>query len=782
VNTNRSLRWVASALAVWSFTALVATRQLTWIPVILVYALYAAWFLRGDVFHRVSPLAWRLINVFVALVALLAAKYDLGNTLVYGTTYLAFQKLVTARTARDHIYLFWISTFQVVLAAVISEELSFLVVLLGFLVLVIVAMTLLTLERGRLEVEQSNGKVTGVGWPVFDFMEHPASGARPPAPAVSDSILTYDFLWRTTAACLIVILVSTFFFITIPRFAVRRFFWRLRPFDSEFSTGFSGQVTLGGMSEIFHNRTIVMRVRVNQQTRSQPIPRALRMRGLALGFFDGRGWQPLQRLGVFEQVMPRAPALFSVPFNFDSRRSVWFDIEQDLRQTNWLFGPPFVAELIVDRPTGLHYHPEPHAFEVVNTASGWLSYHVQSYLESPDEDIVPAAAVQANPRGRVLPRLMGPYTPYTQLRGSPIPPDLSSSATLQQLGWAMTTKALKIYTALPEGLARKERIQALAEDLTRATSTPLERVNRLNRFFREQFRYALVTGETAPGEYLARFLLDRREGHCETFATAMAVLCRMLGIPSRVVSGFYSSEYNRYGKFFYVRQSHAHAWVEVWLDGYGWLTVDPTPPSALSGDTGRLAALLAVVSDYWDSWTVLWRRYIVEYNLLDQLQLLGRLRNRVHLPGLSLSQHHSLSLWHSFQEWIAQAQRAGRARGYPFHTLSLAGLIVVWVVYRRQQRRNGRQPKNRRAAACPVDFYGEILAALSGAGWQRRPDETPAEFARAVGARQPELTALLPITDTYYRVRFNGGSLQPDERASVTTLLSTISKSHSRRR
>jgi len=780
VTTSRSLRWVSTALALWSFTAVVATRQLTWIPVILVYALYAVWLLRGGAFRRIGNVAWRLVNVAVALVALAAARYDLGNTLVYGTTYLAFQKLATAKTVRDHIYLFWVSTFQVVLAAVISEELGFLVVLLGFLVLVIIAMTLLTLERGRLDVERSNGKVTGIGRPVFDLAEHPANGEIPPAPAAADSILTYDFLWRMTAACLIVIVVSTFFFIAIPRFAVRRFFWRLRPFDSEFSTGFSEQVTLGGMSEIFHNRTIVMRVRVNPQTRSQPIPRALRMRGIALDYFDGRGWPLARSHAMFEQIMPRTVATFIVPFNRDPRRSISLDIEQDLRQTKWLFAPPFLAEMRVERPTGLHFHAEPYAFEVDDVTNEWLSYHVHSYLESTDEEAMPdAAAVQASARGRVPPRVTGPYS---RSRGSPIPSDLPTSVTLLDLGWAMPAKALKAYTALPDSLAQKERIKALAEDLTRGTSTVLERVNRLNRFFREQFHYALLTEETPPNEYLVHFLFDRREGHCESFATAMAVLCRMLGIPSRVVSGFYSSEYNHYGKFFYVRQSHAHAWVEVWLDGHGWLTMDPTPPSALSGESGRLSALLAVISDYWDSWTVLWRRYIVEYNLMDQMQLLGRLRNRITLPGLGSSQRDAFSLRRALQGWIAQTQRAGRARGYPFHTLALAGLIAVWLLYRRQQRRNGRQPRNRRAAACPVEFYGEILTALSGAGWQRRPDQTPAEFAGAIGARQPELTALLPITDTYYRIRFNGGSLQPDERLSVTALLSTISKSRPPRR
>ena len=76
---------------------------------------------------------------------------------------------------------------------------------------------------------------------------------------------------------------------------------------------------------------------------------------------------------------------------------------------------------------------------------------------------------------------------------------------------------------------------------------------------------------------LAYFLFERKKGHCEYFASSMAVMLRTLGIPSRVVTGFQSGVYNPMTGWQVIRASDAHSWVEAWIDGRGWTTFDPTP-------------------------------------------------------------------------------------------------------------------------------------------------------------------------------------------------------------
>ena len=75
------------------------------------------------------------------------------------------------------------------------------------------------------------------------------------------------------------------------------------------------------------------------------------------------------------------------------------------------------------------------------------------------------------------------------------------------------------------------------------------------------------------------FLFDSKRGHCEFYSTAMAVMLRTLGVPTRNVTGFIGGTYNRFGRYYAVRQGDAHSWVEVYVDGQGWVTFDPTPPA-----------------------------------------------------------------------------------------------------------------------------------------------------------------------------------------------------------
>ncbi len=72
------------------------------------------------------------------------------------------------------------------------------------------------------------------------------------------------------------------------------------------------------------------------------------------------------------------------------------------------------------------------------------------------------------------------------------------------------------------------------------------------------------------------FLFDSRRGFCEHYASAFAVLMRAAGIPARVVTGYQGGTYNRFADYWILRQSDAHAWDEVWIDGRGWIRVDPT--------------------------------------------------------------------------------------------------------------------------------------------------------------------------------------------------------------
>lgn len=122
------------------------------------------------------------------------------------------------------------------------------------------------------------------------------------------------------------------------------------------------------------------------------------------------------------------------------------------------------------------------------------------------------------------------------------------------------------------------RVLRLARRLARDKPTNYDKVLAIQRYLRANFTYS----ERPPSQEfpLAAFLFEDRIGYCQQFSGAMALMLRMLGIPTRVAAGFTPGSYNRETKEYRVRDLDAHSWVEVWFTGVGWVPFDPTPAIA----------------------------------------------------------------------------------------------------------------------------------------------------------------------------------------------------------
>ncbi len=197
-------------------------------------------------------------------------------------------------------------------------------------------------------------------------------------------------------------------------------------------------------------------------------------------------------------------------------------------------------------------------------------------------------------------------------------PELSSPIRLQALD-------------LPD--ESNPRTRELVERWRQETPGDAEFVQRALQYFnQEPFHYSLeapLLGANSVDE----FLFDTRTGYCEHYASSFAVMMRMAGIPTRVVTGYQGGWYSGLGNYILVRQSDAHAWTEVWFSGRGWTRVDPTAAvSPLRVQQGSLGALNAsrhlfdyswlrglrnsvdVVQQQWNDW-------VIEYGANRQAQL-----------------------------------------------------------------------------------------------------------------------------------------------------------------
>ena len=140
---------------------------------------------------------------------------------------------------------------------------------------------------------------------------------------------------------------------------------------------------------------------------------------------------------------------------------------------------------------------------------------------------------------------------------------------------------VKTYTLLPDHL--QSLVFAMAQEAAGDGQTPFEKATNIVNWLETNYTYALeVADQPTDVDFVSCFLLQTKEGYCTYFASAMAVLCRMVGVPARYVEGYVANP----GKdgIAYVTGLQAHAWVEVYFDGYGWLTFDPTPAEGSGGE------------------------------------------------------------------------------------------------------------------------------------------------------------------------------------------------------
>jgi hypothetical protein len=141
---------------------------------------------------------------------------------------------------------------------------------------------------------------------------------------------------------------------------------------------------------------------------------------------------------------------------------------------------------------------------------------------------------------------------------------------------------------LPPTLPR--RVAELARQYAAGARNPYDAARRIEQRLSTDYTYRLRSTPLAPGtDFVDQFLFVHKQGFCAHFASAMVILCRTLGLPARFVTGYLPGRTDESGLIHEVRFGDAHAWAEVYLDGYGWMSFDPTPPA---GSTPFASAVL----------------------------------------------------------------------------------------------------------------------------------------------------------------------------------------------
>ena len=598
---------------------------------------------------------------------------------------LQISRLFSRRGAAEHQQIAALALLHLIAATVLSTELSYAFAFLGF---VVVAPWMLALGHLRAEIEGQQA-------------------ARPEAERDSATerllrskrLVGPGFLLRIGALAIPLFAMTGLVFLAFPRVGLG--FLSFGRDIGQRVSGFGANVELGDFGLIRTDPTVVLRVKPPGLPENPPERASIRMRGTSFDNYDGRRWTRSRDLGA--EGVGRMDSYFAIPYRMpDPSQDRRWEIVLDALEEPVIFLPPSTVGLeIPPRVTG--------GVEVGREISIAPGIDVR-YADADGLGLRYAAWTSADSADRDV----------------PLDPDM-----------------LRRYLQVPEG---HERVAALAREWTRGATTDRQRALAILGHLRDsgEFEYSLEMPRLGDRLPLDVFLFEARRGHCEYYSTAMAVMLRTLGIPTRNVTGFLGGAYNSYGGYYSLSQGDAHSWLEAWLPNVGWVPLDPTPSGR--DDVGIESGWLATLRDIADAVKTRWSEDVVGYDLRSQVALFGTIRRWLGNEGGG--------------EERGPDPRGSDARGERsvpgwvwVALLALAALVVAGAVLWR--RRRAKPARLDPAVEGAVRLYRGLDAALTKLGYPRPPDRTPVEHVAAIeGLGFSELDLVREVTRAYLSARY----------------------------
>ncbi len=299
-----------------------------------------------------------------------------------------------------------------------------------------------------------------------------------------------------------------------------------------------------------------------------------------------------------------------------------------------------------------------------------------------------------------------------------------------------------VYLSLPKVL--DPRIRPLVSGIVGAEPSPTIKARLVRDWLLSNMSYDL-NPKGIGDDPLADFLFREKRGYCEHFATAMVIMLRVAGVPSRIVTGFLTGEYNEMGSFFTVRSSDAHAWVEVYTDDAGWTVYEPTPPAGLSAPFARSS-----IRELFDNLVMKWNIYVVNYEMGDQLKLIQGIH------GMPTKGRDTFSGTQSnVKRFLAGLKEKKWAVAIPiFVGVAVLFSVLFWHTIRSLVSDRGQQKKR---GGGVIRTYLSAVRFLAKRGVRKEPSMTPREFSERVAVSFPAVSGDIDaLTDIYYRQRFGG--------------------------
>jgi transglutaminase-like putative cysteine protease len=626
----------------------------------------------------VIPERWTTVLTLIYVFIYLADYFFLSRGFLAASVHLVLfamvVRLFSLQRTRDHYTLAVLSFLMVLAASVLTVGSVFLFSFAVFLLIAIVAFVLMEMQHS-------------VASEPTHAQDPRVASSRVVSPRVVSPTqrMAYALLAIAPALMLMILAGSFLIFFLLPR-VTSRYLTAYTP-ASDISTGFTDRVQLGRIGQIQQSSAVVMHIEIQNDLQGAY---DLKWRGIALNNFDGRVWS---NSFAQTQVRPAGDGSYRLAPLADPRaasvvasRSIRYRVLMEPLGTNVFFLAEWPRSL-----TG--------TFRQVSTDAGGAVYDL-------DAD---------HPINR--------YEAESQL------PEIDTDELRLAANTEPGDRNLDRYLKLPP---LDVRIAKLTEDITAQAPSNYEKAVAVERYLSTHFAYTLELPSSVPPDPLAHFLFERKKGHCEYFASSMAVMLRSLRIPTRIVTGFRGGEYNDLTGQYVVRASDAHSWVEVYFPGSGWISFDPTPAGSLLARTGWSRMDL-----YLDAAASFWREWIINYDVGHQRSLSkdAATSSRLFFEQARrwIERQHSVML-----QWARRAHDHFTA--FPVRWLGgliafTTVLIALWNVrrlirgLRAHSLRAHPECAPRESAAL---WYDRMVNRMARLGWRKSPSQTPLDFVAAI--------------------------------------------------
>lgn len=530
----------------------------------------------------------------------------------------------------------------------------------------------------------------------------------------TSALLTGKLFAALTGVAFCVLFGAALIFFLFPRFNYSYFAPLLQKPGSA-QSGFSDKVKLGRIGAIKLNQQPVMRVSFSGPMAKSMTGNELYLRGITLNLYDGQQWQAGPSANGRETISVQGFRAMSIGDGVPEQANLITEVVMEPIGEEVLFVIPQVVGL--QTPFGIVSHQKGENFTGSFAGTQRVKYIVYSKVGRPERR-----------------RKIEVFDPNVFRNELQVP------ATIDP------------------------RVILMARQATASAKTTFDRARLLETYLRGTFGYTLAMGDHTPVDPLAYFLFEKKAGHCEYFASAMTVMLRSLGIPARVVGGYYHGQWNAVGKFFLIRESHAHTWVEAYFPELGWQAFDPTPADpAFGSPTGALD----YAREWLESAQLFWVNWIVDYDLQQQrkaVQTLSMPKTSQRTTAASGETPKQKSRW---MERLEERLPTLVGKGFAGLIITVFAVQLLRALLRRQRR-----PKVQ-----TLQFYRRMLKILARRGIRREPAQTPLEFQHAAESQLPQARGpLQALTALFCRVQYGGDELTADDSARAQVWLRELSQ------